>query len=123
MDTNGKSIRITAPEKISIQSKDIEIIAKNQLVLHSEKDTQQIVGTEFNQSIGGDANLVFEKNLKTAVDAAMELKVEKDVEMSIRGNLTEMVDKEVKISSSDSLEIQSQSDMTLKSGSNVYISE
>ncbi|MCL1932782.1 MAG: phage baseplate assembly protein V [Candidatus Azobacteroides sp.] len=122
-DTNGKSIRISAPEKISIVSKDIEIIAQNQLVLHSEKDTQQTIGTEFNQSVGGDATLVFGKNLKASVDAAVEMKVAKDAEVSIHGELTEMVDKDVKISSSDKMEIQSQSDMTLKSGSNVYISE
>ncbi|GHV29678.1 hypothetical protein FACS1894177_00940 [Bacteroidia bacterium] len=123
LDTNGKSICISAPEKISILSKDIEIIAKNQLVLHSEKDTQQTIGTEFNQSVGGDTTLAFGKNLKTSVDAAMELRIEKNLETSIHGNLTEMVDKEVKISSSAGMEIQSQKDMILKSGSNVYISE
>ncbi|MDR3340762.1 MAG: phage baseplate assembly protein V [Candidatus Symbiothrix sp.] len=122
-DTNGKSIRISAPEKISIVSKDIEIIAENQLVLHSEKDTQQTVGTEFNQSVGGDTSLAFGKNLKTSVDSAMELTIKKDAEVTINGGLVEMVDEDIKISSSGSMEVQSQSDMTLKSGSNVYIAE
>ncbi len=123
LDTSGKGIKISAPEKISLVSNDIEIIAKNQLILKSEKDTNQSVGTEFNQSIGGDASIAYSKNLKTSVGSDLKLNVGNGAEIIVSGEYVQNVQDTLKISSGDKMEVIAQSDMTLKSGSNVYISE
>ena len=123
LDTNGKSILISAPEKISILSKDIEINAKRQLVINSDKDTIQTVGTHFSMMVRDDAAISYGKNLTATVNNNMKLTTKKDMAVMVVGKYTKAVSKNIKISSSDIVEMLSQGDMKLKSASNVYIAD
>lgn len=121
LDTAGKSIIISAPEKISISANEIDISANKKLTVSSGKETQMSVGSDYQLSVGGQAKVDVTKDLNLKTDAKAKIDVAKEASIQIDGDLKEKVSGDYKVSGNGKVELGAQSDMNLKSGSSVNI--
>ncbi|MDR2145965.1 MAG: phage baseplate assembly protein V [Tannerella sp.] len=124
MDTVGEQMKIYAPKKVTIVSEDIEISASNSLMLSSGKDTQQSVGAEFKQTVGENHHLSVGDSLTVNVDNHLKAQTSTgNVNVQSGNEIIENAKSNVKITSMDKTDIISQSDITIQSGSDVFIAQ
>ena len=123
-DTVSQQIKIFAPKKITIVSEDIEISASKSLVLSSGKDTQQSVGAEFRQTVGENHQLSVGDSLAVKVEKHLKAQTATgSINVQSGNEIIESAESNVKITSEEKTDIISQSDITIQSGSDVFIAK
>ena len=124
IDTVGEQIKIHAPKKVTITSEDIEISASRSLMLSSGKDTQQSVGSEFNQTVGENHSLSVGKSMNVRADEHAKLRtVTGNINIQSGEELLENANGNVRITARKKTDILSGSDITIQSGTDVYIAK
>jgi uncharacterized protein involved in type VI secretion and phage assembly len=120
IDTKGKNIEITAPERITLNANDITLNAGKTLTTISGEDTQMHVGKNMGLDIGRDSAIT--------IGGSSTGSVGKDVSVSIGGDSVSSVTGDVKREAGNvsatvggKATVESQDKMTLKSGDQVYI--
>ncbi len=121
LDTAGKSIMISAPEKITISSNDIDIIAQKKLTVSSGDKTQMSVGDDYSLSVGGQQKMDVCKEMNLTVGGKTKVDVAKEVNVQVDGDLKEKVSGDFKVSGNGKIDLGAQSDLNLKSGSSVNV--
>ncbi|WP_039425518.1 phage baseplate assembly protein V, partial [Porphyromonas gulae] len=123
LDTKGKNIEISAPEKIKISANDITIEARNEMYLSSGKKTQQSIGEDFTRLVGGKAQLSVKEDMNLSIEGKLDTKAVGDIKFTSGGNMKHESSDHIRIVSGGKTDISSQSDLTLESGTDVFISK
>ena len=121
LDTAEKSITISAPEKISLVSNQIDISANKDLTITSGKKTDVSVGSDYTFYVGGKQKTDVTKELNMTVGGETKFDFAKDTKIQVDGDLNEKISGAYKVSGNDKIDIGAQSDLNLKSGSGVNI--
>jgi uncharacterized protein involved in type VI secretion and phage assembly len=122
IDTKGKNIEITAPERITLNANDITLNAGKTLTTTSGEDTTMHVGKNMGLDIGRDSAIT--------IGGSSTGSVGKDVSVSIGGDSVSSVTGDVRREAGNvsatvggKATVESQDKMTLKSGDEVYIAQ
>ena len=123
LDTKGKNIEISAPEQIKISAKDIVMEAQNEMFLSSGKRTQQSTGGDFTHVIGGKTQIKVEEDMALSLGGNLDTKAMGDVALNSGGDMRQESSNRIRIVSGGKTDISSQSDLTMESGTDVFISK
>jgi uncharacterized protein involved in type VI secretion and phage assembly len=122
LDTKGKNMKITAPETINLNAKNIHLVADENLTLISGKDTNQSVGKDHILVISGTGNIAVEKTLDISITGDMNFSAEKMLNQTVGRKLTQSA-KSMEVKVNGTMQLSSQDELTLKSGSDVIIAQ
>ena len=93
-------------------------------MLSSGKDTQQSVGSEFNQTVGENHSLSVGKSMNVRADEHAKLRtVTGNINIQSGEELLENANGNVRITARKKTDILSGSDITIQSGTDVYIAK
>lgn len=123
LDTKGKNIEFSAPEKIKISAKDIVIEAQNEMYLSSGKKTQQRVGEDFSHFVAGNSQMDIKGNMLLSIEEKLKAETIGNIEVRCRGEIRQEASDDIQIVSGGKTDISSQSDLTIESGTDVFISK
>lgn len=123
LDTKGKNIEFSAPEKIKISAKDIVIEAQNEMYLSSGKKTQQRVGEDFSHFVAGNSQMDVKGNMLLSIEEKLKAETIGNIEVRCRGEIRQEASDDIQIVSGGKIDISSQSDLTMESGTDVFISK
>jgi uncharacterized protein involved in type VI secretion and phage assembly len=122
LDSKGRNIEITAPETLSLNAKNIHLNAGENINLVSGKDTNQSVGENHILIVGGTSNVSVEKTLDILIMEDTSISVEKSLNQTAGSKLTQEA-KSMEVAVGGTLQLASQDELTLKSGSDVIIAQ
>lgn len=123
LDTKGKNIEFSAPEKIKISAKDIVIEVQNEMYLSSGKKTQQRVGEDFSHFVAGNSQMDIKGNMLLSIEEKLKAETIGNIEVRCRGEIRQEASDDIQIVSGGKTDISSQSDLTIESGTDVFISK
>lgn len=123
LDTKGKNIEISAPEQIKISAKDIVMEAQNEMYLSSGKRTQQSTGGDFTHVIGGKTQIKVEEDMALSLGGNLDTKAMGDVALNSGGDMRQESSNRIRLVSGGKTDISAQSDLTMESGTDVFISK
>jgi len=123
LDTLNKNIKITAPETMTLNAKNINIFAKENMNLTSGKNMTQSVGENFYHSVEGDSVHSVNKNLDLAIDKDYSITVGKAFTHNIVGKMEQTAQKIDIIAEKGTARLSAQDELTIKSSTEVIIAK
>ena len=123
MDTKNKNIEISAPETMSLNARNINIFAKDNMNLTSGKDMSQNVAGNFAHFVEGNSTHSVGKNLSSSIDGNHTVIIGKSFTNNIKEKMEQTAKKIEITADKGTAKILAKDKLTLKSSTEVIISQ